>query len=206
MSELTIFAQRLKLARERCGMKQKELAERVALTPQTISAYEKAEVDGKGKNPTLENAVEIAKALNTSLDWLCGFDLTQSNHRRDITLGDYARMFAEMISWPTTAFSEITEMITVHYNGADIYDIRSEEVPETYPAIAFKSGIMRKFVEDMRKMHDLLTSQTIDSGLYERWLNDRVRLMDRFSPQSQKQQADSDKGFVELDDPDELPF
>ena len=39
MKELTLFAKRLKKAREQRGMKQKELAEKIDVTPQTISAY-----------------------------------------------------------------------------------------------------------------------------------------------------------------------
>lgn len=69
---LTIFAERMKQARTGAGMKQNELAKAVGVTPATISAYEKASTDGNGKNPTLENAQKIAKALGVSLDWICG--------------------------------------------------------------------------------------------------------------------------------------
>ncbi|MGN0667292.1 MAG: helix-turn-helix domain-containing protein [Huintestinicola sp.] len=69
---LTIFAQRLKQLRESKGLKQNELARVVGVTPNTISSYERADTEGNGKKPTLENAQAIADTLDVSLDWLCG--------------------------------------------------------------------------------------------------------------------------------------
>lgn len=62
---LTIFAQRMKQSRERKGMKQNELAKAVKVTPTTISSYEKADTEGNGKKPTLENAQAIAETSRT---------------------------------------------------------------------------------------------------------------------------------------------
>ncbi len=71
---LTIFAERLKQAREACSLKQNELAKIVGVTPATISAYENSDGGKNGKKPTLENAQNIASALGVSLDWLCGLN------------------------------------------------------------------------------------------------------------------------------------
>lgn len=77
MSQLTVFARRLKEARNKVGMKQADLAKKAKITTASISAYESA--DGtKGKNPSLENAKSIAEALNVSLDWLCGLNIKNS--------------------------------------------------------------------------------------------------------------------------------
>ena len=180
VGELTIFARRLKESRERSGLKQKELAEQVEVTPQTISAYEKAEVDGKGKNPTLENAVEIAKVLNVSLDWLCGMDCNQSKSEREMTLGDCAKMIEDMFFWFSVEFSSLSETKTIRH-GSSIDDFEFEDVTETYPAIVFKYGDMRKFIEDFRKMRSLLNGKTIDLDLYDRWLQDRIASLDQIS-------------------------
>lgn len=77
--ELTIFAQRLKQAREDFPMKQSELAKLVGVTPATISAYENSDGKENGKKPTLENAQNIASVLGVSLDWLCGLNDELSN-------------------------------------------------------------------------------------------------------------------------------
>jgi len=74
MSNLTIFAQRLKQVMYERNLTQKQLAELAEVRPATISTYLKntTEGDSKGKNPSLSVAIEIADKLNVSLDWLCG--------------------------------------------------------------------------------------------------------------------------------------
>lgn len=202
MGELTIFARRLKESRERSGLKQKELAEQVNVTPQTISAYEKAEVDGKGKNPTLENAVEIAKVLNVSLDWLCGMERSQPKPEREMTLGDCAQMINAMSFWRTVRFSEKTG-IEEHWVGNPYEGGRLEEFEVTYPEIMFIDGELKKFVTDHKKMHSLLDSKTIDWDLYTRWLQDRITSLDQIPCSTQSYSDD----YIELlEDDGELPF
>lgn len=96
---LTIFAQRMKQSRERKGMKQNELAKAVKVTPTTISSYEKADTEGNGKKPTLENAQAIAETLGVSLDWLCGMSDAISggytNFNAETYLKSIARILAE---------------------------------------------------------------------------------------------------------------
>lgn len=193
MGDLTIFAQRMKQSRERLGLKQKDLAERVSVTPQTISAYEKADVGGKGKNPTLENAVEIAKALNVSLDWLCGMENRQPEIGRERTLGDFARMIVEMLTWGTIYFTNIEEEVVVDVDLT---------IPTKNPAIVLQQGEMRKFLEDFRKMRSLLIGETIDQSLYDRWLQDRIAALDHISCETQH--SFSTEEFLEDDKP--LPF
>lgn len=83
----------MKEAREKKGLKQNELAKKINVSPQTISAYEKAVEGGRGKNPTLENAMAIAKELDVSLDWLCGMGHVSGF----TTYGDVAYMIAYML-------------------------------------------------------------------------------------------------------------
>ena len=195
MRELTTFAQRMKRSRGRLGIKQKDLAERVGVTPQTISAYENADVGGKGKNPTLENAVEIAKALDVSLDWLCGMEHSQPKPDREMTLGDCARMISEMFSWGTVRFSEKTEtdgrFVGDPYEGGQF-----EEFEVTYPVIMFTDGELKKFVTDHKKMHSLLDSKTIDRDLFNGWLAGRLADLDKKPCRTQ----------LPPDDDGELPY
>ncbi|WP_051531110.1 helix-turn-helix domain-containing protein [Clostridiisalibacter paucivorans] len=62
-----MFSHRLKQLREYLGLTQDELAKQLNLTQSTISYYESGR-----KMPTLQNAIIIAKLLNTSLDYLVG--------------------------------------------------------------------------------------------------------------------------------------
>ena len=86
-----LFSERLKEARLTAKLKQTELAKLSGVTAATISAYERAD-DGKGKNPSLENALKLAQALNVSLDWLCG--TTVSNER--VQVSDFLKMLVKL--------------------------------------------------------------------------------------------------------------
>lgn len=94
---LTIFAQRLKQIRESKGLKQNELAKKVGVTPNTISSYERADTEGNGKKPTLENAQAIADTLDVSLDWLCGRTDNESVSFTDFTANDYLKSIVTIL-------------------------------------------------------------------------------------------------------------
>lgn len=64
---ILMFSHRLKQLREDLGLTQDELAKQLNLTQSTIAYYESGR-----KMPTLENAIIIAKLLNSSLDYLVG--------------------------------------------------------------------------------------------------------------------------------------
>lgn len=71
MSDLTVFSKRLKEARQKAELTQAELAEKAGTTAATISSYESI---GSIKKASLDLVINFAKALNVSLDWLCGLD------------------------------------------------------------------------------------------------------------------------------------
>ena len=73
MLSIDKFPKRLREKREELGLTQTKLAEMAKVATQTISAYERIG-DGKGKTPSLENAIVLANQLGVSLDWLCGSD------------------------------------------------------------------------------------------------------------------------------------
>ena len=61
------FADRLKLTRQKAKLNQKQLSELSGVTAAAISYYE-----SESRSPSIDKAIAIAKALNVSLDWLCG--------------------------------------------------------------------------------------------------------------------------------------
>jgi transcriptional regulator with XRE-family HTH domain len=61
------FADRVRQARTEAGLKQAELAKRMRVHQSEVSAYERGRY-----MPTFWNLCELARALNVSLDWLCG--------------------------------------------------------------------------------------------------------------------------------------
>lgn len=183
MGDLSIFAERLKEARIQRDMKQNELAKAIGVSAQTISMYEKSEKDGKGKNPTLENALAIAEKLNVSLDWLCGKDYKVDKSIK--TLGDVARLVCDMWYWDSVIFEE---------HGGFRTEVDGDF--ETIPTIYFYSGPLRKFIEDYTKLQQLKKENTIDSAMFDDWVSLKIRDLDAIDVESQKP----------IEDDGELPF
>ncbi len=63
----TMFGQRLLYVREARGMTRDALAEAAGVSEYTVRNYE-----NRGHMPMLVPAVNMARALGVSLDWLCG--------------------------------------------------------------------------------------------------------------------------------------
>lgn len=172
MESISLFAERLKEVRTKRGMKQAELAEEVGVSTQTISAYEKGGTIGKGKNPTLENAIRIAQTLNVSLDWLCGINVQAGGDRAGRTLGDIARSLVDMGCWDTVCFEQIVKK---EYTETDGFAIEADRI---CPAILFRYGEMAVFVSDWMKIYDLHDKGTIDRDLYSRWVDSAILKLD----------------------------
>ena len=59
--------ERLKLLREREGISQKALADRIGVSQQSVNKYENHNVE-----PDLETLIRMADFFGTSVDWLIG--------------------------------------------------------------------------------------------------------------------------------------
>lgn len=167
MDEAAIFAKRMKEAREKKGLKQKELAEKIGVTPQTISAYEKT-----GKAPTMDNAISIAKILDVSLDWLCGINQDVKKQNGTTTLGDAARFLHEMSSWITVSVYDDCISSSNNYRPVCpgvIFDLDDE---------------LANFISDSLKMKKLLKDGTFTKEFYDRWVADRFRSLDGITIES----------------------
>lgn len=189
MGDLTGFAKNLKRIREERGLKQTELATKIKVTSQTISAYEKGGGE-KGKNPTLEKAIDIADALGVSLDELCGREHKVKNSVR--TLGDVARLLCDMWDWYTVTFSE--QEVTRCFSSED--GERTFEI--SVPTIIFEPGPLNKFLEDYSKLQKLCNEHTIDDRMFNDWVSLKIRDLDAIDIESQKPLLIEDDG--------ELPF
>ena len=65
---MSIFGSRLKYLRESKEMTQKQLASLIGTSPVMICKYESSDE----VYPTYQHLIELSKALNVSLDYLCG--------------------------------------------------------------------------------------------------------------------------------------
>ena len=184
------FSKRLKQALDSKEMKQSYLADQAKTSAANISNYMRG-----AAFPPLDILVEIAKALNVSLDWLCDLEKFEDKATPK-TLGDVARVFSSMLYWDTVEFSNITrteeKFCGDPYEGGHLV-----ETEITYPSIIFKDGDIQKFISDLRTMQELQKQGTIDYSLYSRWLNDRLLALDKIS-------IDTQDPLCSLDEP--LPF
>ena len=163
MFEINETGSRIKEAREKKGMKQNALASLVNIAPQTLSAYEKG-----SKVPTLENLVRIADALGVSLDALVWPDRHVEAENR-VTLGDVAQIINLLNLAGLVSFGEISH--TVLEESQHDYP---EEVEKQIPALGFTSFKLSDFVKHYMKMSNLLYDGTIDSALFNQWIDARI--------------------------------
>lgn len=204
MGDFTIFATRLKKAREKCGLKQNTLATKIGVTAQTISAYEKAENNGKGKNPTLENAVAIANELGVSLDWLCGRDGYTEKYSSKKTLGDVAR---DLVFLEKTVADIYLDTSTRTEHPMDLnsgYPVPGG-IQKEYPSIVFTDKSLCNFINKWRKIKNLHDSDTIDDELYNLWLDKHLSLLDDIPAVEEPNDFNTIK-IQEWDLEGELPF
>lgn len=174
MGNLTGFAKNLKSIRERRQLKQTDIAEKIGVTPQTISAYEKGGGE-KGKNPTLERVIDIADVLDVSLDELCGRSCKLGSRTK--TLGDVAQLICNMWDWDTVTFSE--QDVIRHLSDIDT-------AVDSCPSIIFEWGSLRKFLEDYSKLRKLRDECTIDDRMFNDWTELKIRELDSENIESQK--------------------
>lgn len=187
----TIFARRLKEARTASKLTQTELSKLSGVTPATISAYECA--DGlKGKNPSLDNALKLAQALNVSLDWLCGSIV--SSPKTQIT--DFLKLLVRLNENITSvSVDEVNFAIGIHkevlpnannlitFDDWTVAQNRAEYTEEEveyylYP-LAFNDYLINKFLKEWQKVRKLYESNTIDRSLYSLWLDKQYAEIDK---------------------------
>lgn len=82
-----ILSKRIKELRQEKNLTQRQLAEKANTTATSISAYEKGQ-----KTPSIEVLCNIANALETSVDWLCGNTESKGNY----TTLDAIRILAQI--------------------------------------------------------------------------------------------------------------
>lgn len=94
MGDLTGFGERVKARRKTLGMNQGDLAAAAALTQAAVSRYESGE-----NHPTAEALCDLARALQTSTDWLLGLtnNVSSTIAPEESTLSDNEREAIQML-------------------------------------------------------------------------------------------------------------
>lgn len=162
MGDLTTFAKRLKEARLKAGLTQAELAKKADTTAATISSYE----SDKGiKKASLDLAMSFAKALDVSLDWLCGLDIDGKSQKE---LDDENKLAA------LKTFLDITECDVFYspYNDArgfiqiDVTDIGISYYIQEYKRICDVIDNIRE--NDIKEKARVLFNEDFDKSFTEK--------------------------------------
>ena len=158
---LKTFSENVKQLRSEKGLTQKDLALKTGIAQTTLSSYE-----GGEKNLPLANAALIAKALDVSIDKLCG--LKEEKSDKITTYGDIARFLF--------ALSE-TNLYFVPFLETDMYLnepgwLRSSSI--TFP----NDEELFNFFDSLGDMQGLYRQGTIKPSLYELWFNDQIERLD----------------------------
>lgn len=143
--------------------------------------------------PPVDVLVELAKALEKPLDWLCDRDEETGNFANIETIGDAVRIVEALENLDAVGSTNIR--------------INLDDGARCYPAIFFYDGELLKYIEDKNKMDQLLRGGTIDQALFDRWKQDRLSALDRIPAYSQRVQFPEVDDFPEWNDNDgKLPL
>ena len=178
----TVFAERLREARTAAKLTQADLSKKAGVTAATISAYESSD-GNKGKNPSLDNALKLASALNVSLDWLCGFSVkTEKAPIVDflkllVALDEYSDISFDEVDMAVNSVQNILRRASIDIDHEDytLEQQRCQYMHETFSyelyVATFHHVYIQDFIRGWQKMRDLYKSHTIDRDLYYLWLN-----------------------------------
>ncbi len=158
MDEKNIFSIRMKEARQKADISQAELSRRTGIAPATLSSYESAE---NPKNPTIDKVILIAKALNVSIDWLCGLEEKSKDYKnnKEINFDEVMKAIILLSGLKKTSF-DFCE------GGMDY--------PESFD-INFYDSIIINFCIEYQKIKDFIENedypQYLKEGLIQALIN-----------------------------------
>ena len=179
MDELKVFAERLKQKRTEKQISLRELALKTGLSPTTVSSYERGD-----KSPSLNNVALIAKYLDVSIDWLCGFE---KGDKGVTTLKDVAEMLFAIADCPNVEFYTI-----VSPEGQTEYCIGGKQRYEFNGRI-LRDGtslLFQNFLESFMKFYNLYRDNAIDDEVYGLWKEKELKKLEQ----------------IPVTDDDEIPF
>lgn len=160
------FGKRLKEARQKNNKTQRDIAVAANISPQMISAYEKQE-----RKPSIDVAAELAKALDVSLDYLCGIERDASCGQSIKTCADAIKHIAELAKY-FDCTCEIVER-PLPEDCWDCVQIGPDEYEEitTYDetAICINDSFISGFIRRWSEIYPLYRKGVISKELMDNW-------------------------------------
>ena len=155
-----VFAQRLSELRKEKNETQAEFSQRTGIRQQTISGYENGKM-----SPTLDAVIQIAKASDVSLDWLCGLSDTKRNK-----LTEYADVIAALVQIEQATLGRFY----LSKEEVAMYDYDDRWFEELI-TLRIEDEEIQKFLKSWNNILPLVKSNTISRNLYELWLKDEMQ-------------------------------
>lgn len=159
---LVVLGSRIKELRNKHHLNQGEFAKKVGISKTSLSGYENGD-----KNPSILSLLEISKAFDVSIDWLCGADTPKTASSFDNygdlirTLTDIATIFSCKINIRLTSNSGVTKAIL---GDAAFIDISIED------------SELFNFFEEWKEIKPLYDKGTISQKFYDSWLAEKIEL------------------------------
>jgi len=165
------YYQRIKEARLKNSMTQRELADAAEIAPGSLSAYENGQ-----KTPPVDVANRIAKVLSVSLDWLFNSEMTEDEMRISMrSYGDLARLLASL----TMIQPENIKMQAGRWTYApqpytqEKVEEASQErtkIIENMKRHDIVAEIFSKFLDDFNQLNKLYIEKKIKKEVMDAWL------------------------------------
>lgn len=167
MGRIAAFAQAIKQKREEKGWTQAKLGQEIGVSSQTISAYEK-NAFGKGKVPTLDNAILLAEKLEISIDALYGLEPQTTKIK---SLADVLKLLEVLEEYVDCSMSVIeVDLPPEQWETVETsYDFYEEIKTETVTQILLDNSFLTSFFSKQGEVAQLYKKGTIPKDFYESW-------------------------------------
>mgnify|MGYP001852013363 CR=1 FL=1 len=149
------IAEKLREARQKKSLSQKELAKIADVAPATISAYEKGV-----KSPSLIISMKLAKALDISMDELCGF----SQKTEQITIDE-----AEGVKG--VAFTDILRVVALLLEKNFLISSSAINYGAKQPCLLINNDFLEGFIDNASQLIAVNQNGVLSDELYQLSLN-----------------------------------
>ena len=133
----------------------------------------------------MNNVTLIAKYLDVSIDWLCGFE---KSDKGVTTLKDVAEMIFAIADCPNIEFDTI-----VSPEGQNEYCIGGKPEYDSFGGMKLRRGsslLFQNFLESFMKFYNLYRDNAIDDEVYDLWKEKELKKLEQ----------------IPVTDDDEIPF
>lgn len=171
--------------RKSLGLSQTQFADRIGVTAQAVSSYEKG-----ATSPTLDVAIALSNAFDISIDSLCGTE-------KETEIG---------LDKPITDNVEAIKMFMRLYDfyGSDMHlETEYRGMNEEKEIFYIDSPYFSRYISDFKKMKELKEQGTIDEELFNNWANSRI---EKVIKDIDKEKEEYEKRNSEILEKGALPF